>query len=71
MVFLSHILTVQGDIFCRLTPSADNTGTSEGQDSRFFFWLDGMDRPDTRLIHAPIRVHPGWWLGYLRLLLWG
>jgi hypothetical protein len=36
-----------------------------------FFWLDGADYPDARLIHASIRVHPCWWAGYLKLLpLW-
>ena len=23
---------------------------------------------DARVIHASIRVHPGWWVGYLKLL---
>ncbi len=35
------------------------------------FGRDGVNWPDARLIHATIRVHPGKWVGYLKLLPWG
>jgi hypothetical protein len=35
------------------------------------FGRDGGNWPDACLIHASIRVHPGKWVGYLKLLPWG
>ena len=37
--------------------------------SSWFFGQDGGELfSDARVIHASIRVHPGWWVGYLKLL---
>jgi hypothetical protein len=41
------------------------------QVSRFLFGRDGVNCPDACLIHTSIRVPPGWWVGYLKLLPWG
>jgi len=35
------------------------------QGSRCLLVWTGVNFHDARLIHAFIRVHPGWWLGYL------
>ena len=36
------------------------------QGSRCLLVGTGVNFPDARLIHASIRVHPGWWVGYLQ-----
>ena len=41
------------------------------QVSRCLFGQDGVNFLDAHWIHASIRVHPGWWVGYLKLLPWG
>ncbi len=35
------------------------------------FWRDGMNFLGARLIHASTEVHPGGWVGHLKLLPWG
>jgi hypothetical protein len=39
--------------------------------SSWFFGQDGGELfSDARVIHASIRVHPGWWVGYLSCSPW-
>jgi hypothetical protein len=44
-------------------------GTGNGVDQQGRIFLVGQgDCSDARLIHASIKVHPCWWVGYLELL---